>query len=258
MKKSISILFFFITVSIVNAQWDENPLKFSLGEYNFKSYYDTTDFNSKLTVVKKGETLYSNEFSGRIFSIKADELGEDGKIDILIGVYSGGAHCCFSVYTGHTEERDFIITDSLMLGNSDFEIKDLNDDNQREIFAYDDRFAYVFTSYAGSRFSPVVYTVSNYKFENITGKFPAVINSNIDDLKSQMNELIGKGYNCPAVGEDAFSSDAGMAKAILAPLVQDYMNLGEVSKGYDYVNSVYKCSDKQSFIDTLKIVYKLK
>lgn len=258
MNITLSIIIFSLFNSISIAQQVDNPLKFSLGEYNFKSYYDTSDFSSLLTVVKKGATLYSKNFPGRIFSIKADELGKDGEMDLLIGVYSGGAHCCYTVYTGHTEENNFVITDSLELGNSDYEIKDLNDDNQREIFAYDDRFAYAFTSYAGSRFSPMVYTVTDYKFINITHKFPAVVNSSIEELKSQMDKMISEGFKCPAEGEDTFSSDAGTVKAILAPLVLDYYNLGEVNKGYEYVNSVYKCSDKQNFIDTLQIVYKLK
>lgn len=258
MKNILFAILSLMFLQNANSQQDDNPLKFSLGEYNFKSVYDTSGFNSVLKVTKKGMTLFEREFGGKIYSIKADEFGDDGKMDILIDLYTGGAHCCFNIYTGHTEENSFVITDSLWLGNSDYEIKDLNSDNRREIFASDDRFAYAFTNFAETRFSPLVYTVKDYKFENITKNFPETINASITELNAELSKYKNSGIKCPAAGEDTFNTEAGTMKAILAPLVLDYYNLGEVQKGYDIVNETYTCPDKGAFTDTLKVVYKLK
>ncbi len=251
------LILLMLFVQTISAQND--PIKFSLGEYNFKAVYDTTNYSSVLTVNKKGNNIYSAIFIGRIDSIHADNLNKEGQTNIFVDNFSGGAHCCFNVYLGYISDNSFTISDSLSLGNSDYEIKDLNGDEMREVFAYNDVFAYAFTNYAQSEFSPLVFTVENNKFINVTSKFPGVINSDIERLKTALKTYTDKGFSCPAADTaNTFNTDAGAVKAILAPLVMDYFNLGEVQTGYEFVNSVYSCPDKDKFISILKNEYKLK
>lgn len=251
------LILLILWIQTLNAQND--PVKFSLGEYNFKAVYDTSNYQSFLTVNRKGNIIYSSNFIGRIDSIHADNLGKSGGTTVFIDNFTGGAHCCFNIYTGYVSDGNFILSDSLSLGNSDYEIKDLNGDELREIFAYNDIFAYAFTNYAQTEFSPLVYTVENNKFVNVTKIFPGVINLNIEQLKSDLKAYTNPGFSCPENDTtETFNTDAGAVKAILAPLVMDYFNLGEVQKGYEFVNSVYNCPDKNKFISILQNEYKLK
>jgi len=247
----VRLLFFMIVfVQMLNAQ--DNPIKFSLGEYNFKAMFDTSSFISAFTVNKKGDNIYSAIFNGRITEIKADNLNKDGQTDIFIDNFSGGAHCCLTLYVGYIMNGSFVMSDSLFLINSNYEIKDLNDDNMREITAFNDTFAYAFTNYAQSRFSPIVYTVENNKFVDVTRNFPYIINASITELKSELKAYTNPGFKCPDFDtSETFNTDAGAVKALLAPIVTDYYNLGEVQKGYDFVDSVYKCPDTDKFISDL-------
>lgn len=246
-----------VFVQLLNAK--DDPIKFSLGEYNFKAMYDTTNYRSTLTVNKKGGIIYSAVFVGRITSIKADNLNKAGQTNVFIDNFTGGAHCCFNLYIGYIENNNFILSDSLDLGNSGYEIKDLNDDTDREIISADDTFAYAFTNYAQSHFSPIVYSIENNKFINVTKNYPAVINASINELKAELKSYTDAGFACPENDTaDTFNTDAGAVKAILAPVVADYFNLGEVQKGYDFINSNYNCPDKNKFIQILQNEYKLK
>lgn len=241
----------------INAQ--DNTFKFSLGEYNFKAVYDTSNYQSVLTVNRKGSVIYSSNFIGRIDSIHADNLGKSGGTSVFIDNFTGGAHCCFNVYIGYVSDGNFILSDSLSLGNSDYVIKDLNGDELREIFTYSDVFAYAFTNYAQSRFFPLVYTIENNKFVDVSRNFPDVINKSINELKAELKTYTDAGFSCPENDTaDTFNTDAGAVKAILAPVVADYYNLGEVQTGYKFIESVYKCPDKDKFIQILQNEYKLK
>lgn len=252
-----SLLVIVITTQGLYAQ--DNFIKFSLGEYNFKAIYDTVSYGTSLNVNKKGTNIFSRDFTGRITSIKADNLNKEGQTNIYIDNFTGGAHCCFNLYIGYVSGNDFILSDSLYLGNSGYEIKDLNGDEAREILTASDVFAYQFTNYAQSMFSPLVYTIENNKFVNVTNKFPDVINKDIETLKSNLKQYTEKGFSCPETDtSETFNTDAGAVKAILAPMVMDYYNLGEVKTGYDFVISVYKCPDRNNFIELLQNEYKLK
>ena len=60
------------------------------------------------------------------------------------------------------------------------------------------------------------------------------------------------------INEDTFNTDAGAVKTMLAAIVADYYLLGEVSKGYELVDSYYKCPDKDKYREILQNDFKLK
>jgi len=74
-----------------------------------------------------------------------------------------------------------------------------------------------------------------------------------------LNEYTSKGFDCPMTeSEETFNTDAGAVKAILAPITADYASIGRASEGYKLINAVYKCPDKNKFVNILKNEYKLK
>lgn len=55
-----------------------------------------------------------------------------------------------------------------------------------------------------------------------------------------------------------FNTDAGAVQAILAAITADYFYIGELEKGYEYIDKIYTCPDKKKFISILKKDFKLK
>ncbi len=192
--------------------------------------------------------------------IKEYDLDRNGEKEILMELYSGGAHCCTFLVAARIINNKFNILDTIYWGNSHYSINDINDDGNSEISGINDMFAYAFTNYAESEYPVLVYGFENNKFKDITKNFPKIIE---EDLKEHLEELkfyiTDTGFACPkSPDEDTFNTDAGAVKAILAPIIADYYSLGNVNRGYELVDSVYKCPDKDKFKEILQSDYKLK
>jgi hypothetical protein len=108
--------------------------------------------------------------------LRLRDLDGDSEPEVLLDVFSGGAHCCsyLLVYRfvpfGNTYERI-----SAAWGNSGYRLRDLNKDKSPELITGDDRFAYLFTSYADSAFPINIYRLGESRFTDVTRKFRRVV-----------------------------------------------------------------------------------
>src|SRR5919201_7005766 len=86
-------------------------------------------------------------------SVAVRNLDPGSEPEVLVDLYSGGAHCCW-----YTEAYRYVTSASTYLlkihswGNTFYRLRDLDHDGLPEFVSSDDRFAYVFTSFAGSTF----------------------------------------------------------------------------------------------------------
>jgi len=120
-------------------------------------------------------------------------------------------------------------------------------------------FAYAFTNYAETRFPLRVQKFENNKLVEITDNFKGDLIYELGFFEEDLNELIKEGFACPEKDdEDTFNTDAGSVKTILAAIVADYYSMGQVERGYELVEKVYKCVDKDKYIKILKEDFKLK
>ena len=252
----IPVLIFTDLSKVAYAQFED--IKFIYGDYTFTAKYDTAMFTTRLRIKKEDKSIFSKIFYERIGSIKDFDLDNDGKKEILIEMYSGGAHCCTSLYAGEITNSRFVFTDSVMWGNSFYEIEDINNDGKYEISGVNDMFAYAFTNYAESKFSLLIYGFENNKFVNVTKDFPSRLTDNINWLREDLKSYTDTGFKCEEINDDTFNTESGAVKAILAAIVADYSSMNEVYKGYELVDSVYNCPDKESFKLTLKNDFHLK
>jgi hypothetical protein len=111
------------------------------------------------------------------------DLNGDGEPEVLVDVYTGGAHCCalteifaFNGTTYAGREADW--------GNPGYELQDLNRDGRPEFVSYDDAFSGAFTSYAASFWPPRVLdydAATTSGFRDVTRGFPAVVRRNQRD-----------------------------------------------------------------------------
>lgn len=250
------VSFFFIFTAIGFSQ-EENP-KFVYGSYILSANYDTASYTSTMIITKSGKEIYRQTDMDRVERIFAEAIGGSEK-QIFISTYSGGAHCCFSLYAARIKSDKFSYIDTLFLGDSYFEFKDFNKDGVKEIETSNTMFAYAFTNFSQSRFPVAIYNFTDGKFKLVNDEFEKEVLKDVTEKLAELSGYTSKGFDCPATeDEDTFNTDAGAVKAILAAIYADYHSIGQKEKGMDLINKTYKCSDKKKFINILKTDYKLK
>jgi hypothetical protein len=143
--------------------------------------------SARLTITQAGLTVFDGAvkmpckacglqsvFNRRVMKLR--DLDGDSEPEVLLDVFSGGAHCCaYSlVYRfvpfGNTYERI-----AWPWGNVGYQLRDLNRDGTLEFVSGDDRFAYLFTSYADSVFPITIYRLGEKGFADVTRKFRATV-----------------------------------------------------------------------------------
>lgn len=257
-----NILIIFITIFLFSAnlfaQWGENK-DTTIAGVRFVTKFDTTNFETKLTVTKDKNKIHESIFIDNIFDISLEQFQPNGNKYFLFNLYSGGAHCCSSLLITEIKDNKLITLDTGFYGNSGYVVEDINKDGVKEIMSGNDMFAYAFTNYSETRFPLRVEKFENGKIVDITGKFKDDLIMEIGYFEEDLNELIKEGYECPEKDdEDTFNTSAGSMKTILAAIVADYYSLGQVERGYELINKVYKCNDKDKYIKILKEDFKLK
>jgi hypothetical protein len=109
-------------------------------------------------------------------SVTARDLDGDGEPEVLLDLYSGGAHCCW--YTEayrYASSTGSYVRATRVWGNTDYRLADLDGDGLPEFASSDDRFAYIFTDFADSAFPVQIWRFRNGAFRDVTRRFPALI-----------------------------------------------------------------------------------
>ncbi|HMS63753.1 MAG TPA: hypothetical protein PKD83_00710 [Ignavibacteria bacterium] len=258
--KKYKVLFILLSVILLFSESRSQfaDIKFKTGEYVFQTKFDTASYTTQLKIKKNKKTIFKETYPDGITGIREYDLDYNGKKEILIEMYSGGAHCCSNLYVGEIANGKFNYNDSILWGNSFYGIEDLNNDKKFEISGVNDMFAYAFTNYAQSQFNILIYGYENKKFVNVTKSFPAILEAQIGEMIKELKPYQDSGFKCPELNEDTFNTDAGAVKAILAVIVADYGTLGEIEKGYEYLEANYNCQDKEKFIEILNNDFKQK
>jgi hypothetical protein len=257
--KNISFIIIIILL-FSTAYGQDERVEHTYNGYNVLALYDTANYCSNLSITKNGKTiLFDSCTGGRVEAITDYDLDGKGEKLLIIDFFTGGAHCCVFLTAAVIKNDQYVIKDTLFWGDSGYEIKDIDGDGVYEISGNDVRFAYAFTSFAGSQFPILIYQYKNGKFFDATKKFPKLIEKDLSDLKKNLDtDYLKKGYECRKPDEDIYSAESGGVQAYLAAITEDYYNLGRTDEAYEYINKVYKCGDKKKFIETLKKDYKLK
>jgi hypothetical protein len=145
--------------------------------------------NGKLTITQSGLTIFDGPvaspkgckgcglqapFNRRVMRLA--DLDGDAEPEVLLDFFSGGAHCCsfllvyrFVAFGNRYEPL------SIGFGNAGYKLRDLSKDKSPELVTGDDRFAYLFTSYADSSFPINIYRLGETRFTDVTRKFRKVV-----------------------------------------------------------------------------------
>ena len=144
----------------------------SFRDYIVINRWDPNAFEGRLKVTKGGQTILDRQ-GGKFYvgsAISEDNerqkpqpiaIGKDitgeGKPNLVVMEWSGGAHCCSDYYVFELGESIREIA-KITTGNPSGHFKDLDGDSRLEFITLDDTFAYWNTSYVDSPMPQVILT----------------------------------------------------------------------------------------------------
>src|SRR5947209_8454135 len=151
-------------------------------------------------------------------SVHVLDLEHNGGRDVLLELYTGGAHCCYiaQIYypsgkTFHKAQRNF--------GDPGWRLKDLSHNGHFEFLSANDAFAYQFTDYAASGTPIQILTFSHGRFHDVTRAHLRLIAA---DAKNWLN---------------LFKHNYGDGEGFIAAWAADEYMLGHKTQADRYLNA---------------------
>ena len=153
------------------------------------------------------------------------DLDGDGEPEVLIDLYTGGAHCCFYTvilrYDGGTYRGSVAFW-----GDPDYSLRDLDRDGRPELVTADDRFAYAFTFYAASVLPIRIVSYDHGTLTDVTSRFPSLVRAEAASLWAEYLK-------------DRRSRDDDL-RGLLAAWLADEHRLGRADEGWKRIEAAYR------------------
>ena len=114
--------------------------------------------------------------SDKTSSVHVLDVEHDGQPDVVLDLYSGGAHCCSieQIFSFDPGTMTYAMTQH-DFGDPGEEIVDLGHNGRYQFLTADDAFAYEFTDFAASGLPIQIFTFSHRHFFNVTRHYPKLI-----------------------------------------------------------------------------------
>jgi hypothetical protein len=163
------------------------------------------------------------------------DLDKDGSEDLVLRIYSGGAHCCYSYQIYSLGKFLKKLADLKLLDCGEkIKLQDLDGDGRWEISSCNAAFTYFKDiPYSESPFPPMVFGLENGKFVNEDKKFQKLFD---DDIAAQRKALQDRGY-----------SDGDALQIVL-----DYFLSGRETEGWSQFDQLLTSPKKESIRSELK------
>lgn len=100
-----------------------------------------------------------------------------GSPEVVLGLYSGGAHCCYIIEVFALSSAKKYVKTEINLGDPGARIEALPGNPYAALVTADDGFAYAFTDFAASGLPLKVLRFSGHGFTNVTRHYPQMIRS---------------------------------------------------------------------------------
>ncbi|NEQ26469.1 MAG: hypothetical protein F6K28_47055, partial [Microcoleus sp. SIO2G3] len=169
--------------------------------------------------------------------LKVQNLDDEDEPEVVLDVYSGGAHCCTSsmIYRYSPDLRRYTSIEHAW-GNVGYQLQDLDEDGSIEFVSADDRFAYAFSSFAGSGFPPQIWQYRQGELVDVTRNYRQFVYSRAYQIWQTYTQARQQGYE--------------LKGQLAAYLATKYL-LGEGTDGWQRVQQAYQESDRQQFFTDL-------
>jgi hypothetical protein len=109
-------------------------------------------------------------------AVQVVDLEHTGDPDVVLNLYSGGAHCCtvLEIFSFNAGTSSYVETERVF-GDPDARIVDLSHDGRFEFLTADDSFAYRFTDFAASGLPIEIVSFAGGEFTDVTRNYPALV-----------------------------------------------------------------------------------
>jgi hypothetical protein len=105
-------------------------------------------------------------------SLVIHDLDGDGEPEVLVDLFTGGAHCCTFTQIYAWNDADITYVRSKHgWRDSGYTLRDLDNDGKPEFHSYDARFAFEFTAYAFSVFPVQIWRYRDGHLTDVTRRF---------------------------------------------------------------------------------------
>ncbi|HXD63467.1 MAG TPA: hypothetical protein VNV17_02560 [Solirubrobacteraceae bacterium] len=167
-----------------------------------------------LTIAQSGSVLYNAAVTSKACgkfcapgatgakesSLQIIDLDHIGQPNVILNLYSGGAHCCSlqQLFTFDPGTMTYAETE-YDFGDPGARIEDLNHDGRFEFVTADDRFAYAFTDFAASGLPLQILTFTGSRFQDVTDSYPALIRKDAATWLKTFKQ-IDHGHDIDSVG----------------------------------------------------------
>jgi hypothetical protein len=140
----------------------------------------------RLTIAQGGTVLYDQpvqcvhcapgSMTDDQSSVQALDLEHDGQPDVVLDLFTEGAHCCFvrQIFSFDPGTMTYAVTQH-DFGNAGALIVDIDHNGRFEFLSADNAFAYAFTDFAASALPIQILTFSGGQFTNVTRQYPKLI-----------------------------------------------------------------------------------
>jgi hypothetical protein len=152
-------------------------------------------FSMQLAVVRNKNKVYAKAvpmsfahtgpsqplgYVGGASTVSLGDLDGDGEPEILVNLYTGGAHCCnwTWVFKWQSKLKTYSRTAHIW-GDPLYRLVDLGRTNSLELMSADDRFAYAFADYADSPLPVQVWTFQKGRFVDTTRMYGNAISGDL-------------------------------------------------------------------------------
>lgn len=230
--------------------------------------------NSRLTISEGGTVIYdqpvTSKWCGKHCSpniiardrkvIHIVRLTQAGPANVVLDLYSGGAHCCFveQVFS-LTANPTTVRKAEYNFGNPGVRLVRLNSNDTYDFISANNDFAYAFTDYAASGMPIEIFSFSHEAFHNVTVSFPSLIRKDAAQWMSAFQSQAGTHYQDSvglvaawAADEDMLGHSAGVARFLAAQARAGHLNSAlnpTTPSGHEYVLALQKLLRAQGYLN---------
>lgn len=135
-----------------------------------------TEYDRPLTRIGCGGCAYWRPLLDGRAPIIVRDLDRDGEPEVVLDLFTGGAHCCtYSLILRHAPRVGTYKAATFQWGNVGYRLVDFGRDGRPELASGDDRFNYAFAAYAASATPIRVWHYERGSLVNVTRRFPGPV-----------------------------------------------------------------------------------
>ncbi len=136
----------------------------------------TVVYRHAVTAKLCGTLCAPQSFDARHPSVRVVNLDAATTPQVVLSLFSGGAHCCSIVEVfSYDAAQHRVVMSQRNFGDPGAELADLSPSGRYEFVTADDRFAYAFTDFAASGLPIQIMAFHNGHFVDVTRQYPKLI-----------------------------------------------------------------------------------